>query len=172
MSTSGLETVRAALLLLWALWLAVAVGLDTARRRLPNAWLLAGAGLALVLALLPHGMGLAAAWRGGLIALLVFLPGYVLHRLGAGDVKLMAVAGLQAGDAAVWGLCLAVMFAGGVQALLWQGWRAWFATDPSAALRPAALPVTSPPPARPLPYAWAVAAGCGLHLLTGPWTGA
>lgn len=164
MSASSLDLGRLALLLLWALWLAVAVGLDTARRRLPNGWLLAGASLALVWALLPQGVGLAAALRGGLIALLVFLPGYVLHRLGAGDVKLMAVAGLQAGDTAVWGLCLAVMLAGGVQALLWQGWRSWFAAGRTA--------VPSPPPARPLPYAWAVAAGCGLHLLTGPLSGA
>ncbi len=158
-------------MVLWALWLAVAVGLDTAHRRLPNRWLLAGAALALLLAALPQGPGLASALRGGLIALLVFLPGYVLHRLGAGDVKLMAVCGLLAGGEAVWGLCLAVMLAGGVQALLWwawSGWKAWRALAPAATAHPDAR---SALPARPLPYAWAVAAGSGLHFLAGPWTG-
>lgn len=202
-------------LALWVLWLAVAVDLDTVHRRLPNAWMLAGALLALVLAVLPGGIGLQAALQGGLAALLVFLPGYVLHRLGAGDVKLMAVCGLLAGTPAVWGLCLAVMLAGGVQALLWLAWSAWQAwrasapglaaaanpgldaaapaaaatavdlanpripaeitatpatpATPSAACAPQVL---APAPARPLPYAWAVAGGVLLHAFTGPWTGA
>ena len=179
-----------------ARWLAGAVGLDPAHRRLPNRWMLGGALLALVLAALPGGIGLPAALQGGLIALLVFLPGFVLHRLGAGDVKLMAVCGLFAGSPAVWGLCLAVMLAGGVQALLWLGrsrWQAWRATAPGAAgvvsaaettvsgglstssgtaatCAPQPLPAAAP--ARPMPYAWAVAGGVLLHALTGPWTGA
>jgi len=169
---------------------------DTTHRRLSNRLVLAGALGALGLALAPGGLGLASALQGGAIALLVFLPGWVLHQLGAGDVKLAAVCGLLVGADAVWGLCLAILLAGGLQALLWSGGR-WLQRQgldgglgPGSARPPMHLPpprrsrpgsaaqaaMTQPPAARSgrpqaaarMPYAWAVAAGSALHLLGWP----
>jgi len=153
----------------WVLWLSLAVVADTRSRRLSNRLVLAGALGALGLALAPGGLGLALTLQGGVIALLVFLPGWVLHQLGAGDVKLAAVCGLFAGADAVWGLCLAILLAGGVQALLWrlrlwlrqQG--VWRAHPPAQLPAPASAVV-----AQRMPYAWAVAAGSVVHLLGWP----
>ena len=152
----------------WALGLLAAVGFDTAHRRLPNPLLLALALAALVLALMPAGMGLQMALRGGVVALLFFLPGYVLHRLGAGDVKLAAVCGLLAGGDAVWGLCLAIAVVGGAQALLWQGalwWQRW-RTAPLLGWPQHNGALTA---ATRMPYAWAVAGGSLLQGLGWPF---
>lgn len=183
---------------LWSLWLLVAVVQDTLHRHLSNRLVLAGALGALSLALAPGGLGLASALQGGAIALLVFLPGWVLHQLGAGDVKLATVCGLLVGADAVWGLCLAILLAGGLQALLWSGgrwlqgqgidWGTARARPPmhlppprrsrpgSAAQAAKPLAMTQPPAASPgrpqaaarMPYAWAVAAGSALHWLSWP----
>ncbi len=51
------------------------------------------------------------------VALLVFLPLYLLHTMGAGDVKLMAMAGAFLGPADIFGAMLASMIAGGIFAL-------------------------------------------------------
>lgn len=181
---------------LWSLWLLVAVVQDTTHRRLSNRLVLTGALGALGLALAPGGLGLASALQGGAIALLVFLPGWVLHQLGAGDVKLAAVCGLLVGADAVWGLCLAILLAGGLQALLWAGGR-WLQRQgldgglgpgwarppmhlppprrsrPGAAPQSAMAPAPAADPGRAqtvarMPYAWAVAAGSALHLLGWP----
>lgn len=86
------------LLLLWALLIAVA---DWRWRKVPNSLLLALLLPALVMLLL-NGQGLqSAAWwpslLGAAMALVVTLPGYLVSKLGAGDVKLAIVMGLVQG---------------------------------------------------------------------------
>lgn len=167
---------------LWSLWLLVAVVQDTRQRLVSNRLVLVGALGALALALAPGGLGLASALQGGAIALLVFLPGWVLRQLGAGDVKLAAVCGLLVGADAVWGLCLAILLAGGLQALLWLGARwlkrlpRWWVRSPmqlppsrtaSGPLRSSDGAAMSRAASR-LPYAWAVAAGSAVHWLGWP----
>lgn len=169
---------------LWGLWLLVAVVQDTRHRRLSNRLVLAGALGALALALAPGGLGPASSLQGGAIALLVFLPGWVLHQLGAGDVKLATVCGLLVGADAVWGLCLAILLAGGLQALLWSGARSlqrlahgWGWGRPPMRLPPprsaSGLPLSAQDAvitqtASRMPYAWAVAAGSAVHWLGWP----
>lgn len=82
-------------------WTLTIAGIDTWRQKVPN--------LLLVLALVPavlavavngHGLLGAGVWAsvaGFAIGGLVTLPGYVLHKMGAGDVKLAMVLGLLSG---------------------------------------------------------------------------
>ncbi|TBU89059.1 A24 family peptidase [Stutzerimonas kirkiae] len=86
-----------AMLLLIA-WLGLCAWTDLRERRIPNALILGGLAVACTW-LLATGQSLAGASVGNallafLIALLLTLPGYCLGRMGAGDVKLMAVLGL------------------------------------------------------------------------------
>lgn len=79
---------------------------DLRQRRIPNALLLAAAvpGLALLLltGLGPTGAGWLASLAGAAVGVAVWLPGYWLRKLGAGDVKLAAcIGGLLGGLAAV-----------------------------------------------------------------------
>ncbi len=75
--------------------------------------------------------------------------------MGAGDVKLMALAGLVAGAAAGWALSLSVLVdvavAGGLQALLWI----------------AAARLRGRPAPRTVPYALAIAAGVSWAFVSG-----
>lgn len=87
-----------AALLIWAFAVAA---IDWRQRRVPNLLLLAVLLPASAL-LIWQGQGLiGVAWLNSLIgmavALLVTLPGHVVSRLGAGDVKLAAVMGLVQG---------------------------------------------------------------------------
>lgn len=82
------------LLCLLAAHLAVAVYWDVKERRIPNKAVLSG----LLAALLFHAVtsganGLGASLVGALTGLLVLLPIHLLRLMGAGDVKLMAMAG-------------------------------------------------------------------------------
>jgi len=136
--------------------LAVSVATDLRDRRILNVVtypaLLVCAGCALWLGGLPllleaaFGAFLCAAplaaalWRGW---------------MGAGDVKLMALAGLVAGAAAGWGFALGVLLdvavAGGAQALLWIG----------------AARIRGQAPPRTVPYALAIAAGVTWAFVSG-----
>src|SRR5579871_3531434 len=78
----------------------VAAGYDLRRRRIPN-WL-AGAGLVFGLGLnsfLYEAPGLRLALLGMGLALVIYVPIYALHGIGAGDVKLMAAIGAIVGPA-------------------------------------------------------------------------
>jgi prepilin peptidase CpaA len=93
-------------------WSASVVAWDLRYRRIPNWLLLAAAIPALALLLLkghgPIGAGWLASLAGAAIAAAVWLPGYLLRRLGAGDVKLAAcIGGLLGGVAAVEAMLLA-----------------------------------------------------------------
>jgi len=75
--------------------------------------------------------------------------------MGAGDVKLMALAGLVAAATGGWEMPLTVLVdvavAGGLQALLWMG----------------AARIRGRPPPRTIPYALAIAAGVTWAFLSG-----
>lgn len=113
-----------------ALWTLVCGGYDLIQRRIPNGLTLGAQGAALA-AYAVTGQGwLDVPWTAGLagwaLALALTLPGYVLKKLGAGDVKLFAAMGLLGGfDAALITFAVASLFAGGV-ALLWLAAYRWF----------------------------------------------
>ncbi|WP_043458511.1 A24 family peptidase [Azohydromonas australica] len=99
---------------------------DLRTRRVPNALVLYGAVLGLAFnALAPADVGLLpgrdpgvlAALLGGLTGLALFLPLYVLRLMGAGDVKLLAMAGMWLGAQGVAHAALWSLAAGGVLAL-------------------------------------------------------
>ena len=113
--------------------LAACVRHDLRARRIPNAVVFPGMLAALALhAFLPAGMGLfcasigtpmgglgLASSLGGLALGLAFLmPLYALRLMGAGDVKMLAMAGAFVGAGQVLALTLATLVAGGVLALV------------------------------------------------------
>lgn len=108
--------------------LAAAVWHDLRARRIPNAVVFPGMLAALALhALLPAGTGLFNTPAGGLglasslgglaLGLAFLMPLYVLRLMGAGDVKLLAMAGAFVGAGQILALTLATLLAGGVLAL-------------------------------------------------------
>lgn len=92
---------------------------DCYRRRIPNAIVFPGAMLALVLhSLLPDGLGPVQALAGLGVGLAAMLPLYLLRSLGAGDVKLMAMAGAFLGLRGAIGAVLLTWLAGMLLAVL------------------------------------------------------
>jgi prepilin peptidase CpaA len=85
-------------LLAWAL---AAVVFDLRQRRLPNALTLGaaavGAGLLLLNGESLLGIPPGQVWQGAGLAMLLTLPAYALHLLGAGDVKLAMASALLTG---------------------------------------------------------------------------
>ena len=109
------------LLLLLAAYLLAAVYNDLRERRIPNKLVLAGLITALVSHTLVSGWpGLGAAVVAALTGLLVFLPLNMLRLMGAGDVKLMAMAGAfsASAQATLW-MVLYTLLAGGLLVLLY-----------------------------------------------------
>jgi prepilin peptidase CpaA len=143
-------------LLILALALAISLVTDLRQRKILNA------------VTYPALLAVAACaiWLGGLVLLVEALLGalvcagpflFAMWRgwMGAGDVKLMALAGLVSGAAAGWPysltLLIDVAIAGGAQALLWMA---------VARLRRRERP-------RHVPYAVAIAAGTAWAFLAG-----
>lgn len=92
-SLSDLLRLVVTLFLVWA-----AAWIDFRTTRIPNALILAGAALGLLMALESGGWaGLISAVSGLFLGLALMLPGYLLLSTGAGDVKLMAAAGALLG---------------------------------------------------------------------------
>jgi len=115
-------------LVLTVLLLAAAL-IDWHSMRIPNSLTLGGATLGLLMSMLapasPH-MGLGFALSGLALGLVLMLPLYLMGVLGAGDVKLMAMAGTYLGGAATLQAVAFVFITGGLIALavvLWR--RAW-----------------------------------------------
>ena len=160
-----------------ALYLAGAVGVagigamtDIASRRIPN-WLTYSA---MLVAIAGHAFegwhGLGDAIAGGLISGGAFLVFYLVHAMGAGDVKLITAVGCLVGTSLAVEILLASAIAGGIFAIaisLWQGkLRAVivnvvelirFHAVAGAEVHPS-LNLSNPQAAR-LPYGVAIAAG-------------
>lgn len=93
--------------------------IDLRTRRVPNALTasLAGTGMAVAAA----GLGsvtLTAALAGGLVGLLLMLPGHLLGGTGGGDVKLLAAVGTLLGPGATFAAFVFTAIAGGAIALV------------------------------------------------------
>jgi prepilin peptidase CpaA len=108
--------------------IALAVAADLRHRRIPNGLVLAGMTLGLLFqAWAPTGaglfvagggsLGLGTALFGGLVGLALLLPMYALRALGAGDVKLLAMAGVWFGPASIAWAALWTLLAGGLLSL-------------------------------------------------------
>lgn len=101
------------------LLLALAAWQDVRSYRIANLLTFGGAALGIVLSLLlPAGQGLVASLSGWALGLAILLPFYALGVMGAGDVKLLAMAGAFTGPAGAFGIGLYSMVAGGVLALV------------------------------------------------------
>lgn len=118
----------------WVLWLllagflAVAVYWDVRERRVPNKLVVLGLIASLVVHLVVSGFpGVWMFLAGALTGLAVLLPFNLLRLLGAGDVKLMAMAGAFAGSAtAVLWMVLYTFVAGGLLVVVFATLgRAW-----------------------------------------------
>lgn len=170
-------------LVLWlplAVCMSIAVYWDVRERRVPNTLVLSGLTVALLVHLLISGLpGLWMFLAGALTGLAVLLPMNLLRLMGAGDVKLMAMAGAFAGStvAVLWmvlytflaGGLLVVVFAtlgrawGKLGSNLFIMWKLGFSeldargTGDKDKLQPAAR----------LPYAVAIACGSLAYLLFG-----
>lgn len=93
----------------------VAAALDIGTRRIPNALTGAIAAAGLILAgLHVTGAGLGAAVGGLIVATLLMLPGHLIGRTGAGDVKLLAALGTLLGPAGAAAAFVYTLLAGGV----------------------------------------------------------
>jgi prepilin peptidase CpaA len=108
--------------------LVIAVMVDLRSRRIPNRIVLAGIGLAISL----HTLALATAapslagrewWAplaGLATGLAVLMPLHLLHAMGAGDVKLMAMVGTFIGASATLSAALYTLLAGGLLSLAYM----------------------------------------------------
>lgn len=117
---------RAVLAVLISLLLAAA-WFDVRQQRIPNALVVPGALMAVLLhvatpagdgflAYFPGGLGVWGALSGLVFGLLALLPLYALRGMGAGDVKLLAMVGAFLGPRDFAGALIATLLAGGVLA--------------------------------------------------------
>lgn len=162
---------------LLGLLLVVSAWTDINSRRIPNWLVLAGLVSGLLIQLL-FSSGSVFMWGAGLlVGFALFLPLYLLKVMGAGDVKLMAMVGSFVGPAAVVGVVLMTLIAGGILAVavaVWSGALRRTLTNTRFILldtmiktvHGGASQVTAPPvSAGNLPYAVAITAGTLIQLL-------
>jgi len=97
----------------------VAAVVDLRTRRVPN-WLTFGAAALGIVMAMTHldGVGVDGALEGLLVGLLLMLPGHVIGKTGAGDVKLLAALGTLLGPKAIVMAFLYSAVAGGGLAVL------------------------------------------------------
>ena len=108
----------------FSLLLATACVSDLRSRRIPNALVLAtfASGVAFSVVLAPVLPGLARSAGGAATGLAIWLPFWMLRKIGAGDVKLFAAAGAWLGPMNAVVAALAAALLGGVLTLLWLVW--------------------------------------------------
>lgn len=109
---------------LFALLLIAAVS-DWRSYRIPNWLTLSGVMFGLAYnAFLPatSGHGLSSAFLGMLLCFAITLPLYLMHAMGAGDVKLMAMVGAFLGASDAFPALASIFIAGGAAALLFAMW--------------------------------------------------
>ena len=109
---------------LFSLLLAIACVTDLRSRRIPNALVLAtlAAGFAFSIAVAPVLPGLGRSIGGAATGLAIWLPFWVLRKIGAGDVKLFAAIGAWLGPTNTVTAALSAAILGGVLTLLWLVW--------------------------------------------------
>ena len=161
-----------------AVFMAGAIGIaciggftDIATRRIPNWLTYSGMLVGIVGNGLLHGWrGLLAAIAGGLIGGGAFLVFFLIHAMGAGDVKLIAAIGCLVGPTSAIQIVLASAIAGGIFAIVLALWRRKLRTVLANVVdlirfHAVAGPEVHPhlnlsnPQAVRLPYAVAIAAG-------------
>lgn len=99
--------------------LAIAAWQDIKNYRIPNLLVLIGMIAGVILHSNANGWpGFLHAVQGMLVGMAVLLPMYLLRLMGAGDVKLMGMAGAFLGPWQVIGALLAVLVVGGILAIL------------------------------------------------------
>jgi len=97
---------------------------DVATRRIPNNLTYLGMAVAIAGRFLLQGWhGLGSAVAGGLIGGGAFLIFFLLHTMGAGDVKLMTAVGSFAGPWAAIEIVFAAAVAGGIFAVIYALWQ-------------------------------------------------
>lgn len=98
---------------------------DVTTRRIPNKLTYLGMIVAIAGHFVSQGWrGLGSALAGGLVGGGAFLVFFLLHAMGAGDVKLITAVGCFAGPSSTIEIVLASAIAGGILAIiyaLWQG---------------------------------------------------
>ncbi|MBV4460504.1 prepilin peptidase [Pseudomonas sp. COR58] len=146
-------------------WLALCAAQDARQRRIANALTLGAGALALACLLLTGRTWIGAdaaqgGWAFGL-ALAFTLPGYLMGRMGAGDVKLMTALGLATDG--LW--VLAAVIGAALASVAW--WllapRVWLHMSQGLRER---LRYLGPDSSKKLPYAPFVLVGVGLAW---PW---
>jgi len=151
-------------------WALCAAWSDWQHRRLPNALTLGGLLVAFVVVVFWDrsvlGAETGSAWTALGLALLLTLPGYLMGKLGAGDVKFLMAMGLLTD----WHTLLLTFVVGSLVGLglgLWPMVRRWLQDALSVTMgQPAWLSTLPPAKGRHIPYGAALAAGfvCALTL--------
>jgi prepilin peptidase CpaA len=101
-----------------------AAAIDIRTRRVPNSLTMSLAGAGVLLAAAGLGrVGVTAALAGGLVGLVLMLPGHFLGATGAGDVKLLSALGTLLGPASTLWAFLMAMIAGGILAVVVAAYR-------------------------------------------------
>ena len=92
----------------------VAAIMDCNFRRIPNACIVAGGVIGLIMQIVGHGVWGIVSWMIACVTVFVLgLPLYLLHQLGAGDCKLcMITAGLMGLHKGAVCLCISFLLAG------------------------------------------------------------
>jgi len=99
----------------------IAAAFDVRSHRIPNWLVLAGAAMGVAWQVFEPALidsGLAGALEGMGVGFALLLPLYLLHAMGAGDVKLMAMVGTYLGPRGAAHAALLSLIAGGVLALI------------------------------------------------------
>lgn len=121
MATLNGSTVELAAALVLSLLLVIACVSDIRARRIPNslvAIVLVG-GILATTAFDPVVPGLLRALAGVGVGLAIWLPGWLLRMMGAGDVKLFAATGAWLGPVGAVNAAIVAAVLGGVLALVW-----------------------------------------------------
>ncbi|MBY0490463.1 MAG: prepilin peptidase [Gemmatimonadaceae bacterium] len=103
--------------------LVIASAADVRSRRIPNGMAAGLLGMGVLVQLVGHGVaGLSTATLGALTGLAIWLPFWLLHMMGGGDVKLFAAGAAWLGPL---GAAEGAMLAGLCGGLLSLGWLLW-----------------------------------------------